>query len=418
MIATIITIGDEILIGQIVDTNSAWMARELNRVGVSVLEIMSISDDEDHIVSAFAKAEQQSDIVLVTGGLGPTKDDVTKTALCTYFQDELVLDEATLQHVKDLFAKYVKDKLLPANETQAMLPSKATILKNEYGTAPGMLLVNNDTTFVSMPGVPFEMKALMINHVIPYIVEKGELPYIYHRTILTAGQGESTIAHRIEQWENLLPSHVSLAYLPSLGSVRLRLSCKGMDKEQVTRDVDAQVDQLYGLLADIIVGESNDETLSQQISALFKSQEKTLAVAESCTGGQIAQQLTQHPGASQFFKGASVTYATQSKVDLLDVDQALIDKYSVVSEEVAIAMAIGARKKFKADVAVSTTGNAGPDKGDSDVAVGTVCIGIATGDQQYALKFMMGNHRERVIQKTVNKSMELLQKELLKKAVI
>ena len=414
MKATIITIGDEILIGQIVDSNSAWMGRELNKIGISVFEIISIGDDRDHILSAFAKAEQQSDLVLITGGLGPTKDDITKATICEYFDDHLVKNEEVLQHIKEMFAKYVKDAIVPANEMQCMLPSKATILKNAYGTAPGMWLEKNGTVFISMPGVPFEMKSLMSNEVLPLLAQTEGLPFIYHRTILTAGQGESTIAARIEDWENDLPATIKLAYLPSLGSVRLRLSSVGMDRKQVMQEVDARALLLYELINDIIIGESNEESVAQQVSALFKKSGRTLAVAESCTGGQIAQQLTEHPGASQFFMGATVTYATRSKIDLLDVDPSLIEEYSVVSEEVAIAMAVGARHKFHADVAVSTTGNAGPSKGDSDVEVGTVFIGIATEKESFAVKFMMGNHRERVIQKTVNKSFELLQKEILK----
>lgn len=414
MKATIITIGDEILIGQIVDTNSAWMGKELNKIGISVYEIISIGDDRDHILSAFAKAEQQSDLVLVTGGLGPTKDDITKTTICEYFDDELIQNESVLEHIRQMFAKYVKDSIVPANELQAMVPSKAIILNNAYGTAPGMWLERNDTIFVSMPGVPFEMKSLMSNEVLPFLAKTEGLPYIYHRTILTAGQGESTIAARIEEWEDKLPAAIKLAYLPSLGSVRLRLSSIGMDRGQVIRDVDSCVVSLYELIEDIIIGESNDQSLAQQVSTLLKNEGLTLAVAESCTGGQIAQQLTEHAGASQFFKGASVTYATRSKIDLLDVDPAVIEKYSVVSEQVATAMAIGARAKFHSDIAISTTGNAGPTKGDSDVEVGTVYIGIATEAGSFAIKFNMGNHRERVIQKTVNKSFELLQKEILK----
>ncbi|SCX91681.1 nicotinamide-nucleotide amidase [Nonlabens sp. Hel1_33_55] len=414
MKATVITIGDEILIGQIVDTNSAWMGKELNKIGVSVYEIISIADDKDHILSAFAKAEQQSDVVLITGGLGPTKDDITKSTICEYFDDELVLNESVLVHIREMFAKYVKDAIVPANELQAMVPSKAKILNNAYGTAPGMWLEKNETVFVSMPGVPFEMKALMSNEVLPLLGKTEGLPLIYHRTILTAGQGESTIAARIEKWEDELPADIKLAYLPSLGSVRLRLSSIGKDRDQVRSAVDQRVLSLYDLIDDIIIGESNDESLAQQVSALFKKAGRTLAVAESCTGGQIAQQLTEHAGASQFFMGASVTYATRSKIDLLDVDPSIIETHSVVSEQVAMAMAKGARLKFHSDIAVSTTGNAGPSKGDSDADVGTVFIGIATAYECFAVKFNMGNHRERVIQKTVNKSFELLQKEILK----
>ncbi|AGC77375.1 nicotinamide-nucleotide amidase [Nonlabens dokdonensis] len=418
MKATIITIGDEILIGQIVDTNSAWMAQELNKIGVHVFEIITINDDKDHILSAFAKAESQSDIVLITGGLGPTKDDVTKATICEYFDDELVLDQQVLEHVTQLFAKYVKDPMVDMNKAQALIPSKAEVIKNSYGTAPGMWLERNDVVFVSMPGVPFEMKEIMTNGVIPRILTNPDLPYIHHRTILTAGQGESTIATRIENWENQLPSHIKLAYLPSLGTVRLRLSTFGTDKSIVEKEVDDQIKELYTLITDIIVGESNNESLVDQVSRLFKEQNKTLATAESCTGGKIANLITEIPGASAFFKGSTITYATQSKIDILGVDEALITEHSVVSEQVAEAMAVAAKKKFKSDYAIATTGNAGPSKGDSDATVGTVFIGVATESESFAMKFMMGNHRERVIQKTVNKSFELLQKELLKKPAI
>ncbi|MFT5925820.1 MAG: nicotinamide-nucleotide amidase [Rubritalea sp.] len=417
MKATIITIGDEILIGQIVDTNSAWMAQELNKIGVYVYEIISISDSRDHILSAFAKAESQSDIVLITGGLGPTKDDITKKTICDYLNDELVLNQEVLDHVTQLFAKYIKDAMVAMNKAQAMVPSRAEIIKNNFGTAPGMWLVHNEVIFVSMPGVPFEMKEIMRGGVLPKIKAIPGLPFIHHRTILTAGQGESTIATRIEQWENDLPKHIKLAYLPSLGTVRLRLSSRGMDKGFIEKTVDDQIRLLLKLIEDIIVGESNEESLVDQISRLFKEQGKTLATAESCTGGKIANLITEIPGASEFFKGSTITYATDSKVAILGIDPSLIEQYSVVSTEVAEAMAVAAKKKFKSDYAVATTGNAGPSKGDSDANVGTVYIGIATENESFALKFMMGNHRERVIQKTVNKSFELLQKELLKKAL-
>lgn len=413
MNATIITIGDEILIGQIVDTNSAWMAQELNKIGVHVYEIMSISDDSDHIKSAFAKAESQSDLVLITGGLGPTKDDVTKKTICEYFKDQLILNQQVLDHVTTIFQKYVKAPIVQMNKDQALVPSKATIIANEYGTAPGMWLEQNDTIFVSMPGVPFEMKHLMSSGVLPRVKALGKLPFIYHRTILTSGQGESTIATRIEEWENALPSHIKLAYLPSLGTVRLRLSSHGMKKEMVMNAVDAVVEELYGIIKDIIVGEDTGDSLVTTVSDLLKKKGKTLAVAESCTGGKIATLLTEIPGASQIFKGSTVTYATRSKVELLHVDQQLIDDDTVVSEAVAVAMARGVKKQFKSDYALATTGNAGPSKGDSDAKIGTVYIGVATPSKTYALKFMMGNHRERVVQKSVNKALELLHKELL-----
>ncbi|WP_298955387.1 CinA family nicotinamide mononucleotide deamidase-related protein [uncultured Nonlabens sp.] len=415
MKATIITIGDEILIGQIVDTNSEWMAQELNKIGVEVYEIISISDNREHILSAFAKAESQSDVVLMTGGLGPTKDDITKKTICEYTSDALVLNQDVLDHVTQLFAKYVKDTMVEMNKDQALVPSQAEIIKNDFGTAPGMWFEKSGVVFISMPGVPFEMKEIMLSGVLPRLKGMPGLPFIHHRTILTAGQGESTIATRLEDWENNLPASIKLAYLPSLGTVRLRLSSKGSDKDGVLKSVDEQIKQLYLLIPDIIVGESNEEELVDQVSRLFKEQDKSLATAESCTGGKIANLITEIPGASQFFKGSTITYATASKVDILGIDQALIDEHSVVSQEVAEAMAVAVRKKFKSNYAIATTGNAGPLKGDSDAPVGTVYIGLATEDESFALKFMMGNHRERVIQKTVNKAFELLQKELFKK---
>ncbi|MGJ8685478.1 MAG: CinA family nicotinamide mononucleotide deamidase-related protein [Nonlabens sp.] len=413
MQATIITIGDEILIGQIVDTNSAWMARELNKIGVHVYEIISISDDRAHILSAFAKAEQQSDIVLVTGGLGPTKDDITKKTICEYFNDTLVLNQEVLDHVVRLFKEYVKAPMVDMNKDQALVPKKAQVIMNEYGTAPGMWLEENETIFVSMPGVPFEMKALMRDSVIPRIEKIGNLPFIHHRTILTAGQGESTIATRLEEWENNLPAHIKLAYLPSLGTVRLRLSSRGVDKDFIVNSVAGQIQELYTIIEDVIVGESNDESLVHAVVQLLKDKNLTVATAESCTGGKIASLITEIPGASQVFIGSTVTYATQSKIDMLNVDPAIIEKYSVVSEQVAIEMAMKARLKFKSDFAIATTGNAGPTQGDSDAPVGTVYIGIATPLNVYGLHFMMGNHRERVVQKTINKALELLQKELI-----
>lgn len=413
MRATLITIGDEILIGQIVDTNSAWMAQQLNALGVAVHEIISISDSREHLLDAFAKAETQSDIVLITGGLGPTKDDITKKTLCEYFDDELIENAEVLQHVQELFEKYVKAPMMPMNKEQALVPSRAQIIKNKYGTAPAMWFEKNNTRFVSMPGVPFEMKSIMTDDVLPRIKALGNLPFIYHRTILTAGQGESTIATRIEQWEDALPETIKLAYLPSLGTVRLRLSSIGVNEELVRKQVDEQVTQLYGIIKDIIVGESNGETLPQSVFQLLLNHQKTIAVAESCTGGKIASALTEIPGASQIFKGGTVTYATPSKTEVLHVAPEIIDQHSVVSAPVAQAMAIGAKEIFKSDYAIATTGNAGPSKGDSDAAVGTVFIGIATPTTSYAMEFMMGNHRERVVQKSVNKAFELLQKELL-----
>lgn len=414
MLATIITIGDEILIGQIVDTNSAWIAQELYKIGVSVYEILSVSDERAHILSAFAKAKQQSQIVLITGGLGPTKDDITKKTMCEFFNDTLVMNDDVLAHVTELFEKYIKVPMAPMNREQALVPSRAQVIQNIFGTAPCTWIEDDGVAFVSMPGVPFEMKEIMRSSVLPKIKMVGNLPFIHHRTILTAGQGESTIATRIEQWEDNLPVDIRLAYLPSFGTVRLRLSCVGHDKNEILKRVDEQIQLLYAIIDDIIVGESETDNIVNTVCKLLASQDLTIATAESCTGGRIANAVTMIPGASKIFMGSTVTYATASKIDVLGLDPALIEKHSVVSAPVAQAMAVNVRKKFKADIAISTTGNAGPDKGDSDAPVGTVFIGIATANSAATYEFMMGSHRERVIEKTVNKAFELIQQQILK----
>ena len=415
MLAEIITIGDEILIGQIVDTNSAFIAKELNKIGVSVYQITSVQDERKHILKALAEAENRAQVIIVTGGLGPTNDDITKHTFCEYFEDTLVRDPRVLAHIEELFKKYITTtKISEINRDQALILSKAIALHNAYGTAPGMWIKEGDTVFVSLPGVPFELENLMINAVIPKLVEEFERPYILHKTLVTYGLGESAIAEKIEDWEYNLPAFVKLAYLPNLGKVRLRLTAKGPDKDLLAQSVAEEMQKLQPLIGDIIYGIEDEETLEEVVAKLMSSKGYTLATAESFTGGKIAQQITAIPGASAYFKGSVVSYATETKIEVLKVPMALIDKYSVVSEEVAKAMAENVQKLLKTDFSIATTGNAGPTKGDSDADVGTVYIGIATPKGVFAHKFMMGNHRERIVQKSVNKAFELLQKEILK----
>tara|TARA_R110002012_G_scaffold47859_2_gene125088 strand:- start:422 stop:1672 length:1251 start_codon:yes stop_codon:yes gene_type:complete len=415
MQAEIITIGDEILIGQIVDTNSAFIGQQLNKIGVSVYQITSIQDDKQHILNALKSAEGNADIIIITGGLGPTKDDITKHTLTEYFDDTLVQNDEVLQHVEDLFAKYISTPISNLNRMQALVPSKCEVLMNEYGTAPGMWLEKNNTVFVSLPGVPYEMKQLISTKVIPKIQEKFKRPHILHRTILTYGLGESAIAERIEQWETNLPKDVKLAYLPSLGKVRLRLSTKGLDADVIAQNIENQIQSLLPIIEDIFVSFEDDfESLEQVVAKQLISQQKTIAFAESCTGGKITEMFTRNAGASQYLKGSIMCYATQSKIDLLGVSAEKIKQFSVVSEPVAKEMAEQARKKFKSDIAVSTTGNAGPTKGDSNVEVGTVCVAIADHSGTKTYTFHMGNMREKVINKTANKVLELLQKDFLK----
>jgi len=414
MFAEIITIGDEILIGQIVDTNSAHISQELNKIGVSVYQITSVQDDKAHILKSLREAEENADIILITGGLGPTKDDITKHTICEYFNDRLVQNDDVLSHVEALFKKHISTPLLEVNRKQALVPSKATVLMNEFGTAPGMWIEKNGKVFVSMPGVPYEMKALMSNEVLPRLQDKYHFPFIYHKTILTYGLGESAIADRIEEWETGLPSFIKLAYLPNLGRVRLRLSAKGTDKHEIENEVQKQVDMLKHLIGDIITGYEDEDSIEMTIGNLLTAKKQTLSTAESCTGGKIAEQLTANSGASAYFKGSVVSYATEAKVNVLRIPKEIIDKHSVVSLEVAEAMAKSVKQIFNTDYAIATTGNAGPTKGDSDVEVGTVCIAIATPNTIISSTFNMGNHRTKVVNKTMNKSFELLLKEILK----
>lgn len=413
MQAEIITIGDEILIGQIVDSNSAFISKELNKIGVSVYQITSVQDERDHILEALKIAGDRSSVVIITGGLGPTKDDITKHTLCHFFNDELIQDDGVLEYIEELFKKYISTPISDLNRKQALVPSKATVLHNAHGTAPGLWMKKGDTAFISLPGVPFEMRNLVKNEVLPKVIQEYKRPHIFHKTIMTYGLGESAIAGKIEEWENNLPQFIKLAYLPNLGRVRLRLSAKGTDKEQIVGAVESEVKKLYPLIGDIIYGEEEEESIEYQIAKLLTEKKMTLGTAESFTGGKIAQQLTSMPGASSYFKGSVVSYATETKIKLLNVPEDLIKKHSVVSEEVAVIMAINAKNILNTDFSIATTGNAGPTKGDSNAEVGTVFIAISTPQRTFAQKFTMGNHRERIVQKSLNKAFELLLKEIL-----
>jgi nicotinamide-nucleotide amidase len=414
MKATIVTIGDEILIGQIVDTNSGFIAKALDKIGVAVHEMISISDDKQHILETFSKLQNQVDLVIITGGLGPTKDDITKHTFCEYFEDTLVVDAAVLAHVTEIIEGFYKRPITQLNRDQALVPSKCTILHNKMGTAPGMWMKKEQTVFVSLPGVPYEMKYLVEHEIIPKVVREYERPYIIHKTILTYGEGESKIAERIEDWENNLPTFIKLAYLPNPGRVRLRLTARGTDKALLEKSIADHVITLTQLIGDIIVGFDEDDTIEVVLGRLLTQQKRTIATAESCTGGKIAQMLSSVPGASNYFKGSVVSYATETKIKVLGISETLIQKHSVVSAEVAKAMAISIQKLLQTDYAIATTGNAGPTKGDAEAEVGTVFIALATADEVVVHEFNFGQPREKVIDRTVNKSMELLQKEILK----
>lgn len=408
MNAEIITIGDEILIGQIIDTNSAFLGQQLNKIGIDVIQITSIKDEQDIILKALKTAESRSDIIITTGGLGPTKDDLTKHTLCQFFNDELVLDQNTLKHIEYIFKKYISHPILEANRSQAYLPSKCIALNNQYGTAPGMWFEKEEKVFISMPGVPFEMKALVRKQVIPRLKDRYNRPFILHKTVLTYGLGESAIADKIDDWHNNLPEYIKLAYLPSLGRVRLRLTARGDDEDLLRTTIDDEIDKLQSLIGDIIKGFEDENSIEENIALSLTEKQLTLATAESCTGGRLAAKFTEIPGASAYFKGSIVSYATSAKHDVLSIPKSFIEKYSVVSAEITEEMAKRVQQLFNADIAVATTGNAGPTKGDSEAEIGTVFIALAFKTQVVVEKFNFGNHRERVTQKAVNKALEML----------
>ena len=414
MKAAIVTIGDEILIGQIVDTNSGFIAKSLDKIGIETHEMLSISDDRQHILDTFASLQNKVEVVVITGGLGPTKDDITKHTLCEYFGDTLVRNSEVENHVIDLIERALGRVASQINKDQALVPSQCTVLHNQVGTAPGMWIKKENTVFISLPGVPYEMKYLIENQVIPKLVHEYQRPYIIHKTILTYGQGESHVAERIEDWENQLPECIKLAYLPSPGRVRLRLTARGGNKQELEEAIETNVKSLNAIIHDIIVGFEEDDTIEVVLGRILKEKKQSIATAESCTGGKIAQLVASVPGASTYFKGSVVAYSTEVKTKVLGISDAFIAEHSVVSKEMASAMALSVQKMMQTDYAIATTGNAGPTKGDADAEVGTVCIALATPNGVIVEEFNFGQPREKVIDRAVIKSLEMLQKEILK----
>jgi nicotinamide-nucleotide amidase len=353
MHAEIITIGDEILIGQIVDSNSAFLAKELNKIGIEVSQIKSISDKEDAILDAMKDAQNRVSLVVLTGGLGPTKDDITKSSFCSFFNDKLVHSQEVLDHIEALFAQYLNVPINDLNRAQAMVPSNATLLENRFGTAVGMWMENDDTVYVSLPGVPYEMKHITNNELIPKLKTHFKRPVIVHKTMMTYGWGESQISEVIQDWESNLPEHIKLAYLPNLGRVRLRSTGRGEDETVLTDQLDRLFTALEPLIGEIITVFDSEGSLEEQIAQKFIDKGLSLTTAESCTGGRIASQLTAVSGASKFFKGGLVTYETATKNYVLGISQEIIDTYSVVSAEITKEMAIKAKALFRTDYAIA-----------------------------------------------------------------
>ena len=406
MIAEIITIGDEILIGQIVDTNSAWMAQKLNLAGVRVKQITSVSDDRQHILDTLYQASERVDLILITGGLGPTKDDITKKTLAEYFQTGFRTDNDALKNVERIFARY-NVPVSDINKKQAEVLENCTILLNMNGTAPGMWIENNSKIYVSMPGVPFEMMYMMEELVIPKIKETFKLPNIFHHTILTAGIGESILAEKISDVEDSLPEHIKLAYLPKLGMVRLRLSGSGSNAEKLNSEILSYAKKITDLISDFVVIES-DTALEKVILDMMESKGLTLSTAESCTGGYISHLITQQPGSSKVFLGGAVSYSNQLKKIMLGVlDQTLLD-FGAVSEETVKEMANGAKSEYKSDYSISVSGIAGPDGGSTEKPVGTVWIAVAGKTKTISKKFTFGNKRVQNIERAAISALTLL----------
>ena len=406
MLAEIITIGDEILIGQIVDTNSAWMAQQLNSAGITVKQISSVSDDKQHILAALAEAAKRADIILITGGLGPTKDDITKNTLAEYFGVGMVENQAALDNVLRIFEKYNRP-MLDINRLQAQVPANCEVIVNKNGTAPGMWFNEDGKIYMSMPGVPFEMMYLMEEEVIPKLKSLFKLPVIIHKTILTVGEGESFLAERIADIEDSLPAHIKLAYLPKLGSVRLRLSGHGDNENELSVEINSYAAKIVERVGSFVVAEE-DIPLEKAILNYMAEKGLTLSVAESCTGGYISHLFTQHAGSSKVFFGGAISYSYELKESILGVKNETLWQHGAVSEETVVEMVEGALLNFKSDYAIAVTGIAGPDGGLPDKPVGTVWIAVASAKKTVRKKFTFGNKRQQNIERSATSALFML----------
>ena len=411
MTAEIISIGDELLIGQVINTNAAWISEQLNLAGIKVHQISTISDKRDHILTALQEAEKRVDIILITGGLGPTKDDITKETLCEYFDTHLVFSEDVYKNIIELFGKRGLTLSSP-NQKQAEIPKACTPIKNNHGSAAGMWFEKKMKIFISMPGVPFEMKPMVSEYIIPKIQKQYRAQAIVHKTVLTQGIGESWLAQKIETWEDNLPDNIKLAYLPQPGIVRLRLTAVGKNKKALEHQVDDKIKKLLTIIPDYFFGFDNDQ-LSEIVGELLRKKGQSVSTAESCTGGYIAHLITSIAGSSDYFRGSVVAYANEIKQQELDVKKKSLIDFGAVSEAVVKQMAEGARKKFQTDFAIATSGIAGPGGGTEEKPVGTTWIAISTPEKTIAQHYLFGEHRERNIRKTALTALKMLRKELL-----
>jgi nicotinamide-nucleotide amidase len=409
--AAIITIGDELLIGQTIDTNSAWMAKELNAIGVWVKRRVAVGDNEADIRHALDEESKNADIILLTGGLGPTADDITKPLLCRYFGGKMVVNEQVLLHVKYLFEQVYRrpGAMLERNIKQAEVPDNCTVLMNERGTAPGMWFEKDGKVYVSLPGVPHEMKGLMEKEVLPRLLKQFEMPVILHETMLTFGIGESMLAEAIKDWEERLPEHMKLAYLPHYGMVRLRLTAMGNDKNTLEEELENQVVELKSLVKEWLVIDQ-DLTMQQVVAKLLKERKQTVGTAESCTGGYIAHLLTMDAGASSNFKGTVVAYDNQVKKDVLEVSENSLETAGAVSEEVVVQMVKGVLKHLKTDYALATSGIMGPDGGSEKKPIGMVWVAVGNDERIETKEFHFRFDRMRNIEQTSIAALNLLRR--------
>lgn len=411
--AEIISIGDELLIGQVVNTNASFMGEQLSMNGLAVGRISAIGDDEQAIMQALDEAASRAQFVFITGGLGPTADDITKPALCRYFNTEMVFNQQALDQVEALFRRR-GFPMSERNRQQAWLPASCRPVRNIHGTAPGMWFEKEGVVFVSMPGVPFEMKTMFVDEVIPEVRKRAGGMHYLQKTVMTTGVGESFLADRIKEWEEQLPPFMKLAYLPQPGLVRLRLSGRLMDAALLQNTLNEQVDKLVSLIPEVVYG-YDDLLMEEVVGQLLKQQAKTVSTAESCTGGYIAHLFTSIAGSSAYFQGSVVAYANQAKMALLGVDENLINTYGAVSQQVVEAMALGAQERFHTDFALATSGIAGPDGGSEEKPVGTTWIALAGPDGVAAERFQFGEHRGRNIRRAALTAINMLRLALTEK---
>ena len=409
--ASIITIGDELLIGQVIDTNSAWMAQELNKWGIRVVRRVAVGDVWEEIWTALDEEQKQAGIILITGGLGPTADDITKPLLCKYFGGKMIIDEAARQNVLDIFTK-LNRPIIERNLKQAEVPDVCTVIQNKRGTAPGMWFSQAGKIFVSMPGVPHEMKGMMEADVIPMLRQQFKFPNIIHKTLLTAGVGESFLAELIQDFETALPAHIKLAYLPNYGMVRLRLTSTGFDKEKTEKEIQIQFQTLQLLVKDYLVT-NEDEPIEKVVGKMLVEKGKTLCTAESCSGGYIAHLLTSISGSSKFYEGSVVSYSYKAKEDLLQVEREILESKGAVSEEVVLQMARGALKNIQSDYVIAVSGIMGPDGGMPDKPVGTVWVAFGSKSKLQTQKLSFRFDRMRNIQLTAVNALNLLRRFML-----